>query len=308
MYSNQKQSVILSSKRNTAFLMPSSSLNGNSSTSSNLSSNENPFPVNHISNSKESNANATTNSYSDEETSDDDLNDEPNKVIEYDSNTNDLTSPTRVYYDNNPLTSTNLNSNQVSEFLTPLKNETVSKTSEPTNSGTSSISNTSSNLSSIENTNNSSNFHVNQYYYHVQQIKQNPNQIIQSDLNRNNYIPHQKTDRVVAIKNNHIINNNSKNIKKLQQQQQQQIQIDLKNKAKTKDNSNLTNISSEQETEPNLANNNNYNNNKLICSQKNANLQKQESFSNQLNHSISSENGKFLVNMKIVFINSNQIL
>lgn len=65
------------------------------------------------------------------------------------------------------------------------------------------------------NTNNKSsnshnNFHVNQYYFHVQPAdsRQNNPTYLNKNLNRANYVPYQKTDRVVAIKNNHIISAN----------------------------------------------------------------------------------------------------
>ena len=43
MYSNQKQSVIVSSKRNTTYLTPTAAIETSAATTS-----ENPFPVDHI--------------------------------------------------------------------------------------------------------------------------------------------------------------------------------------------------------------------------------------------------------------------
>ena len=85
-------------------------------------------------------------------------------------------------------------------------------------SGTSSLTN-----SSNGNTNPNGNVHINQYYFHLGELQQEADQPSQTtrvelpeqldtsakDLNRYNYIPHQKTDRVVAVKNNYI-NGNSK--------------------------------------------------------------------------------------------------
>jgi len=128
--------------------------------------------------------------------------------------------------------------------------------------------NSSSNTSSHNNTttsgegsnDNINNFHVNQYYYHVQNLKQQETSLVESSpaptsppltttmtttpskeitpvaaidlVNRTNYmIPHQKTDRVVTVKNKSITSN-SKNMQKLQLHEAQQ-KSKLKNEKKS---------------------------------------------------------------------------
>ncbi len=76
------------------------------------------------------------------------------------------------------------------------------------------------------------NIHVNQLYYHVQDISK---QQQQPDLTRNIYVPHQKADRVVSITNKNIVE--SKNLQKLQLQLQQQ-QLKEKKKQTNKNSSN----------------------------------------------------------------------
>jgi hypothetical protein len=130
-------------------------------------------------------------------------------------------------------------------------------------SGTSSLSKCSSS--------NNGNAHINQYYFHVGEMQLDScvsavpvvehsdhaaaapafravvteaqpiaaaSQVATGDLGRYNYVPHQKTDRVVAIKNNYI-NGNSKSVQKLQAQKehQQKLEKSKKSSSKSKDES-----------------------------------------------------------------------
>jgi hypothetical protein len=243
MCSNQKQSVILASKRNTTYMISS----GNGVESQN---GENPFPVpSHlngvmtagINNENEppsvrtgsasastpsakpsSSSAAPTATYSDEDTSDEEL----NNYMEnnYDLNS-DLESTKRSERPTAPLSAIQHYHQQQQQQQTVFQAQVSANSSNPNldNSGT---FNTSSSGSSV-------NFHSNQYYhnYQSQLSSQQQTQLVQSDLNRSNYIPHQKTDRVVTINKNVA---NGKNAQKMQQQQQHQ-------QSKTKQNEISTN-------------------------------------------------------------------
>lgn len=141
-------------------------------------------------------------------------------------------------------------------------------------SGTSSLSN-----SSHSNNNIMSNAHVNQYYFHLGELQANQQasaattatteanladtniddllleddanldkeiEQLANDMSRFNYVPHQKTDRVVAVKNNYI-NSNSKCILKMQEQKEKQKKLDKK-KSKSKEDKKSKTSSSESKT------------------------------------------------------------
>ncbi|CAF0872512.1 unnamed protein product [Brachionus calyciflorus] len=214
MYSNQKQSCILASKRTTTYLTPQSVTNEQVTSTD---------QVNIVTNSAEK-----IQSFSDEDSSDEDENHGKLELIESpvtsNCSTNDSsankTNFKREYYEN-----------QTSEFLSPKLNDLLT-VSGAHSTGTSSCStstgtasNTSSNLSIPNETNKITNCHINQYYYHVQDLKSNANK---QNLSKINYsIPFQKTDRVVAIKTSNQVN--SKNLAKLQQQNQQLQSIKMPN-------------------------------------------------------------------------------
>ena len=182
MYSNQKQSCIVASKRTTGYITPQQIT-------------DQQKKADQISDS------------SDEENGKLDLLESPASNC----NTNDS-------YANKSNIKHNYFDNQTSEFLTPKLNDILIANSIGTSScsaSTGSASNTSSNLSIPNETNKINNCHINQLYFHVHDLKstkQNSNSI-------NFSTPFQKTDRVVAIKTSNQAN--SKNLIKLQAQNQQ---------------------------------------------------------------------------------------
>lgn len=145
--------------------------------------------------------------------------------------------------------------------MSPQKKQLHLKTVFQANSSSNTSSHNNTSTSGEGSNDNINNFHVNQYYYHVQNLKQEETNLIESPsvpssltivkstapkevppvtvasaavdlVNRTNYmIPHQKTDRVVTVKNKSI-NSNSKNLQKLQLHEAQQ-KSKLKSEKKT---------------------------------------------------------------------------
>lgn len=228
MYSNQKQSCIVASKRTTGYITPKQ-ITG-----------------------KQNNADQFSDS-SDEENGKLDLLETPA------SNCNTSDS-----YANKSNIKHNYFDNQTSEFITPKLNDMLIANSIGTSScsaSTGSASNTSSNLSIPNETNKINNCHINQLYFHVQDLKSTK----QNSNNINFSTPFQKTDRVVAIKSSNQVN--SKNLIKLQAQNQQIKMIQTQNKKE----SNLA----DKEQEHNSSD-----------------TKSRSASSGQLNQSTSSDNGK----------------
>jgi hypothetical protein len=127
---------------------------------------------------------------------------------------------------------------------------------------------TSSNANTSSTTNSNNNIHINEFYYHAQQIQQEikPKEIpiciqpqlpSKSELNKNNYVPHQKTDRVVVKIKNKSINTNSNNSSKLnikQKPSSEQNKSQLKYDSGSKATSSPSNTLNEQITNINLNN------------------------------------------------------
>jgi hypothetical protein len=128
-----------------------------------------------------------------------------------------------------------------------LDQESFDKLSSSNNNSSSDSSTTNSTGNNNNNNANSNgNVHVNELYYHAQQfqqenckepkqiplqtqVPQSPSppkkqlQLNQSDINRSNYVPHQKTDRVVVkIKNKSITSNSKLSTKSSSQHQTSQ--------------------------------------------------------------------------------------
>jgi hypothetical protein len=280
MYSPTSQAVIHSSKRNTTYLLPSSVLDDNNTTSNTVSSNDvellenesSPFPVDHIKDTNGGSRHVQTSiAYSlDNDSTDDEI------LAALARNTKILEKSSPLKFENSdsclfrsPIKSqaskeiNNSTQFMKSEFVHEkpnLLNSPPKITSEPplidTNgenspkkestdsSGTSSLSKISSN--------NDGNIHINQYYFHVGEmqlereqkesaeintiptIEPTESEVNHVEMNRYNYVPHQKTDRVVAIKNNYI-NGNSKSVQKLQAQKEHQNKLEKSKKSKSKD-------------------------------------------------------------------------
>ena len=174
MYSNQKQSVILSSKRNTTY-------------------NENPFPVNHV-NSTNNNNNENSGTYSgrliiimnfsflmtlnlnilfsrilDEEdlSTDEDIQEELETnmaILNSNSNSKQKTPPSNKK--KSSLTSSTPQQQQ-QQLQTVSNNEQKNNSINKTSSDS-----TSSNANTSSTTNSNNNIHINEFYYHAQQIQQ----------------------------------------------------------------------------------------------------------------------------------------
>lgn len=190
MYSNQKQSCIVASKRTTGYIMPQQITK------------------------KEINLDKFSDS-SDEENGKLELIESPASNCSTNDSYAKKSNLKHEFFDN-----------QTSEFVTPKINDILTVNSTGTSScsaSTGSASNTSSNLSIPNETNKINNCHINQLYFHVHDLKST-----KQNSNKINYsTPFQKTDRVVAIKTSSQIN--SKNLTKLQAQNQQIKNIQTSN-------------------------------------------------------------------------------
>ncbi|RNA40286.1 disco-interacting 2 -like protein, partial [Brachionus plicatilis] len=218
MYSNQKQSCIVASKRTTGYMTPQQITQ------------------------KESNMD-TKQQFSDSSEEENGKLD----LIEYPASN----CSTNDSYANKSNLKREYFGNQASEFITPKLNDILTVNSTGTSScsaSTGSASNTSSNLSIPNETNKINNCHINQLYFHVQDLKST-----KQNSNKINYsTPFQKTDRVVAIKTSNQVN--SKNLTKLHAQNQQikiiqtsnQKNIDATNKEHQQDTSGSKSASSGQ--------------------------------------------------------------
>ena len=210
----------------------------------------------------------------DEDTSDDELND---KFIDNDANNNEKNVNGGNNSEKSPQKSSNQNKNSFADYF-------ISSTTNFNNQQQTVFQlNPQSPKNGSESTTNN-NFHVNQYYYHVQQLQQQElqndqqqkqqkgeqiEQILEKDLNRSNYVPHQKADRVVTVKSKAITN--GKNIQKMEQQKNE---LKSKTKSDSSKKSNRSSSSAENDKEQ----------------LKSPHINQQLS-SLKLNHSTSSENG-----------------